>query len=255
VASNIVCWLTDTSLQTLWCWCAVLLLQTLAFNGYIAWDVLWKVAWLQIWTIFWEFCGLKQRLLTDSYVASDIGYWLTGVRLQTQATNRCQASNMGCWRTVLWTWAVKWQSYNFKHRLLMNSFMDTGGWLTCSFKHRLLLTVVLFQTCAADWQLHGLKYRLWADNCKPLRRNASKGDRLHIPFNELATKVKSEMESPEWHASVFDMHLRKLLWMYCLGHDGVKGNDRSTGAQNNHHKKWLDYVSAGLKCWWATQRH
>ena len=24
-----------------------------------------------------------------------------------------------------------------------------------------------------------------------------------------------------------DIHLRKLLWMYCLGHAGVKGNDRA----------------------------
>ena len=29
----------------------------------------------------------------------------------------------------------------------------------------------------------------------------------------------------ESRVSMVDIHLRKLLWMYCLGHDGVKGND------------------------------
>ena len=26
---------------------------------------------------------------------------------------------------------------------------------------------------------------------------------------------------------MFDIHLRNLLWMYCPGHAGVKGNDRA----------------------------
>ena len=149
-----------------------------------------------------------------------------------------------------------WLTCSFKHRLLMNSFMDTGGWRSYVASNiGSWLTVVWFQTCAADWQLYGLKYRLWTDNCTPLRWNASEGDRLYTYHSmSLLQKVKSEMESPEWYASVFDTHLRKLLWMYCLGHAGVKGNDRSTGSQNNY-RKWLYYVSAGLKYWWAIQKH
>ena len=29
---------------------------------------------------------------------------------------------------------------------------------------------------------------------------------------------------PDWHASMFDGRFRKLLWMYCPGHAGVKGD-------------------------------
>ena len=43
----------------------------------------------------------------------------------------------------------------------------------------------------------------------------------------LLQKVKSGMESPDWNASVVDIHLRKLLWVYCPGHAGVKGNNRA----------------------------
>ena len=45
-------------------------------------------------------------------------------------------------------------------------------------------------------------------------------------FNEAATlkKVKSGMGSPDWHVSMTNLHLRKLSWVYCLGHAGVKGN-------------------------------
>ena len=35
------------------------------------------------------------------------------------------------------------------------------------------------------------------------------------------------MGSPDWNASVVDIHLRKLLWVYCPGHAGVKGSDRA----------------------------
>ena len=38
--------------------------------------------------------------------------------------------------------------------------------------------------------------------------------------------IKSE-KWPDWHVSMFDIHLLKLLWMYCPGHAGVKGNDRA----------------------------
>ena len=35
------------------------------------------------------------------------------------------------------------------------------------------------------------------------------------------------MGSPDWHVSMFDIHLRRILWVYCSGHAGVKGNDRA----------------------------
>ena len=44
-------------------------------------------------------------------------------------------------------------------------------------------------------------------------------------FNELVTK--SRMGSSDWNVAMVDTHLRKLLWVYCPGHAGVKGNDRA----------------------------
>ena len=43
----------------------------------------------------------------------------------------------------------------------------------------------------------------------------------------LLQKVKSEMESPDWNVPVVNSNLQKLLWGYCLGHAGVKGNDQA----------------------------
>ena len=35
------------------------------------------------------------------------------------------------------------------------------------------------------------------------------------------------MGSPDWNVSMVNIHLRKLLWVYCPGHAGVKGNNRA----------------------------
>ena len=43
----------------------------------------------------------------------------------------------------------------------------------------------------------------------------------------LLQKVKNETGSPDWNVSMVNIHLRKLLWVYCHGHAGVKGNDRA----------------------------
>ena len=43
----------------------------------------------------------------------------------------------------------------------------------------------------------------------------------------LLQKVKSGMGSPDWNVSMVDIHLQKLMWVYCPGHAGVKGNDRA----------------------------
>ena len=45
----------------------------------------------------------------------------------------------------------------------------------------------------------------------------------------LLLKVKSGMRSPGWNVSMVDIHLRKLLWVYCPENAGVKGNDRADG--------------------------
>ena len=64
-----------------------------------------------------------------------------------------------------------------------------------------------------------------------LRWIASRGDIqtthaiILINSMSLLQKVKSRMGSPDWNVPMVDIHLPKLLWMYCLGHAGVKGND------------------------------
>ena len=55
--------------------------------------------------------------------------------------------------------------------------------------------------------------------------------RPHMPSSSqrrsLLQKVTNGMGSPEWNVPMADIHLRKLLWVYCPGHAGVKGNDRA----------------------------
>ena len=43
----------------------------------------------------------------------------------------------------------------------------------------------------------------------------------------LLQKVKSKMGRIDWNVSMVDIHLRKLLWVYCPRHAGMKGNDRA----------------------------
>ena len=64
-----------------------------------------------------------------------------------------------------------------------------------------------------------------------LRWIASRGDSqtthaiILTDSTSMLQKVKSGMGSPDWTVSTVDIHLRKLLWVYCPGHAGVKGND------------------------------
>ena len=41
----------------------------------------------------------------------------------------------------------------------------------------------------------------------------------------LLLKVKSGMRSPDWNVSMVDIHIRKLLWVYCPENAGVTVND------------------------------
>ena len=49
----------------------------------------------------------------------------------------------------------------------------------------------------------------------------------------------TSLGSPDWHVSMVDIHLRKLLWVYCPGHAGVKGNDRADRLAALY--KWLHH--------------
>ena len=66
-----------------------------------------------------------------------------------------------------------------------------------------------------------------------LRWVASRGDSqtthaiILTDSMSLLQKVKSGMGSPDWSVSMVDICLRRLLWVYCPGHAGVKGNDRA----------------------------
>ena len=66
-----------------------------------------------------------------------------------------------------------------------------------------------------------------------LRWIASRGDSQTTQAILLADsvnflqKVKSGMGNPDWNVSLVNNHLRKLLWVYCPGHAGVKRNDRA----------------------------
>ena len=46
--------------------------------------------------------------------------------------------------------------------------------------------------------------------------------RLTAPFGLNRQPIQEESK-----VSMVDIHLRKLLWMFCLGHAGVKGKDRA----------------------------
>ena len=43
----------------------------------------------------------------------------------------------------------------------------------------------------------------------------------------LLRKVKSGLGSPDWHLAMQDIQLEKLVWIYCPGHAGVRGNERA----------------------------
>ena len=50
---------------------------------------------------------------------------------------------------------------------------------------------------------------------------------LLIDCMNLLQKVKSGLRSPDWHLAMQDIQLEKLVWIYCPGHAGVKGNERA----------------------------
>ena len=66
-----------------------------------------------------------------------------------------------------------------------------------------------------------------------LRWIASKADSQTTPATiltdsmSLLQKVKSGMGIPDCNVLMVDIHLLRLLWVYCPGHAGVKGNDRA----------------------------
>ena len=59
-----------------------------------------------------------------------------------------------------------------------------------------------------------------------LRWIASRGDNrtthaiILTDSMSLLQKVNGGMGNPDWNVSMVDIHLRKILWVYCLGHAG-----------------------------------
>ena len=53
--------------------------------------------------------------------------------------------------------------------------------------------------------------------------------------NSLLQKVKS----PGWHVTMFNIDLQILLWIFCPGRGGVKGDDRADRLMGKaNHQKW-----------------
>ena len=58
-----------------------------------------------------------------------------------------------------------------------------------------------------------------------LRWIASRGDNQSTHAIILTDSMS--LLQTDWDVSMVDIHLRKLLWVYCPGHAGVKENDRA----------------------------
>ena len=52
-------------------------------------------------------------------------------------------------------------------------------------------------------------------------------DSIHLLKEKKKKEKRSGIGSPDWHVSMFDIHPRRLLWMYCPGHAAGKGNGRA----------------------------
>ena len=61
---------------------------------------------------------------------------------------------------------------------------------------------------------------------------------IFIDLMTLLQKVKSGVRPPVCYASTSHVHLRRLLFVHCLGQAGVQRNDRAdkTGRQSNSDK-------------------
>ena len=49
----------------------------------------------------------------------------------------------------------------------------------------------------------------------------------------LIEKIKAGWGSPDWHKAIANLDIQKLLWVYCPGHAGVKGNERADRLAGN----------------------
>ena len=66
----------------------------------------------------------------------------------------------------------------------------------------------------------------------------------------LLHKVNSGMGSPGWHVSMCrhpPSKIRKILWVYCPGHAGVKGNGRTDRLAGAKQPSQAGYVSEDVK--------
>ena len=102
---------------------------------------------------------------------------------------------------------------------------DQSGWSFMSSKVQLpsMKTVQPIQSQPPAWQ--------WRWKQLPMPSAGLPQEvtvRPHLPSSSqiqwACYKVKSGMGSPDWNVSMVDLHLWNLLWVYCPGHAGVKGN-------------------------------
>ena len=57
------------------------------------------------------------------------------------------------------------------------------------------------------------------------------------------------MGSPDWNVSMVTIHLQNILWVYCPGHAGVKGNGWADTLEGNG--TLTSSLLLGAKCWGA----
>ena len=70
---------------------------------------------------------------------------------------------------------------------------------------------------------------------------------LTVSMN-LLQKVESGMGCPDWHTAMHSLGLQRLLWIYCPGHAGVRGNERADKRASTAHITSDLQLLAGQKC-------
>ena len=46
-------------------------------------------------------------------------------------------------------------------------------------------------------------------------------------YMNMIENIKAETGSPDWQKPTINLDIQKVQWVYCPGHAGVKGNDRT----------------------------
>ena len=79
-------------------------------------------------------------------------------------------------------------------------------------------SLLLVEERGRELDLERLDSRERGDGCG-LGSVGSRGDRERgLGLESIVGRVKHGMGSTDWHVSMFDIHFRKIIWMYCPGH-------------------------------------